>query len=101
MQNQIEFKLTQNFKCKRCGCNHYDKLMYTGMKTLNEENAIMKERYVCRNCDFPFDINEYLKENVNSIKITPNELLNQSNYIDEGVDFKVNGETIKKENKHE
>ena len=85
MQNQLEFKLIQNFKCKRCGCTNYDKLLYTGMKTLNEDNSIIEERYVCRNCDFPFNIHEYLQNS--DIHITANELLNQSEFIDEGVDF--------------
>lgn len=99
MQNQIEYKMVNNFKCKRCGCTHYDKMIYTGMKTLDEEDAIIYEKYVCRNCDFPFNINEY-NENDN-IKITPEELLNQSTFIDEGTEIQLNGETIKKENKYE
>ena len=98
MQNQIDFKLTQNFKCKKCGCNTYDKLIYTGMKTLDEENAIIHERYVCRNCDFPFNMNEYLKNsNLENISITPSELLNNSVFIDEGTELKINDNVIKGE----
>ena len=99
MRNQLEFKLIQNFKCKRCGYDRYDKMIYTGMKTLDEDDSIIEERYVCRNCDFPFNINEYVQND--NIYITPNELLNQSEFIDEGVDFQVNGESIKKENVNE
>ena len=99
MQNQLEFKLIQNFKCKRCGCTHYDKLLFTGMKTLDEDDAIMEERYVCRNCDFPFNISDYIQND--TINITSEELLNQSEFIDEGTDFKINNESIKKENIYE
>lgn len=103
MQNEIEYKLINNFRCKRCGCIHYDKMIYTGMKTLDEEDAIIHERYVCRNCDFPFNINDYIIENeeVKNITTTPNELLNESVFVDEGTEIQINGETIKKENKHE
>ena len=101
MHNQIEYKLTNEFKCKRCGCTKYDKMIYTGLKTLDEEDAIIYEKYVCRNCDFPFNITDYLKENTDSITITPLELLNQSNFIDEGIEIQMNGKTIKKEDKHE
>lgn len=102
MQNQIEYKLINNFKCKKCGCTKYDKMIYTGMKTLDEEDAIIHERYVCRNCDFPFDINSYLEDSKSEkITITPSELLNNSVFVDEGTEIQINGETIKKENKHE
>lgn len=99
MQNQLEFKLVQNFRCKRCGCNHYDKLIYTGMKTLDEENSVIYDKYVCRNCDFPVNINGYLIND--KINITSDELLNQSEFIDDGVDFQVDGESIIKENINE
>ena len=99
MQNEIEYKLVDNFKCKRCGCIHYDKMIYTGLKTLDEEDSIIYEKYVCRNCDFPFNINDYIQNN--SINITPEDLLNQSEFIDEGTEIKINGETIKKENINE
>lgn len=99
MQNELEFKLVQNFKCKRCGCTHYDKLMYTGMETLSDNNSIIEERYVCRNCDFPFDINEYITDE--NILMNSDELLNQSIMIDEGTEYQIDGKTIKKENKHE
>ena len=86
MQNQMEYKLINNFKCKRCGCTKYDKLIYTGLKTLDEENAIIAEKYVCRNCDFPCII-----DSDKNITITPEELLNQSVFIDEGTEI-INNE---------
>ena len=95
VENQLEFKLIQNFKCKRCGCTNYDKMIYTGMKTLGEKNASILERYVCRNCDFVFDINEYIStENIN---MSSSELLNNSTFVDEGTDFQINGQSIDKE----
>ncbi len=99
MQNHLEFKLIQNFKCKRCGCTHYDKLMYTGMKTLDESNSIIEEKYVCRNCDFPFDITDYIQND--NLQITSNELLDTSIFVDEGTEIQLNGESIKKENINE
>lgn len=102
MQNQIEYKLIHNFKCKRCGCTKYDKMIYTGMKTLDEEDSIIHERYVCRNCDYPFDITPYLKNsNLENITITPKELLDASIFVDEGTEIQINGESIKKENINE
>lgn len=88
MQNKLEFKLVQNFKCKRCGCINYDKLMYTGAKTLDEKDCIIEERYICRNCDFPFNISDYVSED--NINITSNELLKQSEFINEGIEFQNN-----------
>ena len=92
MQNQIEYKLIYNFKCKKCGCTKYDKLIYTGMKTLNEENAIIGEKYVCRNCDFPININSHINNSklTENITITPQELLDNSIFIDEGTEIKNN-----------
>lgn len=83
MQNQLEYVLINEFKCKRCGCTKYDKMIYTGMKTLDNENAIVCEKYVCRNCDFPFDINDYSKEIIENLTITSSELLSQSEFVDE------------------
>lgn len=102
MQNHIEYKLINEFRCKKCGCTKYDKILYTGMKTLDEENAIIYEKYVCRNCDFPFDINHYsINKQTDSINISPNELLEQSIFIDEGTEIQLNNEIIKKENNNE
>lgn len=98
MQNNLEFKLVNNFKCKRCGCTTYDKLIYTGVKTLNEEDAIVEERYVCRNCDFPFNIAPYLNNVQENITMSSNELLNESVFIDEGTDARINNKSIKEFN---
>lgn len=98
MQNNIEFKLVKNFICKKCGCTTYDKLIYTGIKTLNDDNSIICEKYVCRNCDFPININEYLNSIEENISMKVNELLNNSIFIDEGVSVKNNDKINKKEN---
>lgn len=79
--SDLNYTLVNNYKCKRCGCTHYDKIFYTGAKTLDEENAIMAEQYVCRNCNFPFNITEYTKSN--SITMTSDELLNTATIINE------------------
>ena len=86
MSNNLEYILVNNFKCKRCGCTHYDKLIHTGFKTLDEENSIELEQYVCRNCDFPINIDEYKRENL--INIDKNKLLNESEFINEGIEIK-------------
>jgi len=84
--SDINFIQITNFKCKRCGCTSYDKIIHTGLKTIDEENSIINEQYVCRNCDFPISINEY---NLNEeIKMPVNELLNQAKIIDEGIDIR-------------
>lgn len=98
MGNDLDFKLINSFKCKRCGCTNYDKLIYTGMKTLNDDDSIIHERYVCRNCDLPFKLENYIDkdtvlENINSSGL---ELVNNSEFIDEGVE-NIN-EDFKKEN---
>lgn len=86
MVNNLEYKLVHNFKCKRCGSTHYDKIFYTGLKTLDEENSIIEERYVCRNCNFPFNIEDYMVKNL--INMNKNELLNNSNFINQGIHIK-------------
>ena len=97
MENNLEFKLINNFKCKRCGCTNYDKNIYTGLKTLNDEDSIVEERYICRNCDFPFDINKYIKNDdfIENITMTSKDLLNQSKFIDNGTEIKINDKIIK------
>lgn len=94
--SNIEFKLVSNFKCKRCGCTKYDKEIFTGNKLLEDENSIIGERYVCRNCDFPININEYI--NVDSFKMTKDELLKEAIIIDDGIE-KIKSD--KGENKNE
>lgn len=73
MQN-LSFKMIKDFKCPRCGFPYYDKLMFTGDKSLNDENSIIFEKYVCRNCDFPVNINDYECEN-NDLQISSQELI--------------------------
>ena len=80
-EKKLEYILVQNFKCKKCGCTHYDKIMYTGDKTLDEEDSILLERYVCRNCDFSFNINDYKKQD--SYSMSSKELINNSIFINE------------------
>lgn len=89
MENKLEYILVNNFKCKRCGCNKYDKIFYTGDKLLDENDAIITTRYVCRNCNFPFNINDF--KELSKYESTPKELLNNSIYINEN----------EKENKNE
>ena len=92
MNDNLEFKLINSFKCKRCGCNNYDKLFYTGLHTLDEDNSIILEKYVCRNCDLPFYLEDYIKDDsiLKNIKSSPECLMNNSNIIDEGVENKLN-----------
>lgn len=82
MATNLKFELV-NFKCKRCGCTHYDKLIYTGFKTLDDDNPVIYEKYVCRNCDLPFIINNNNDSNV--IQMSSDELLKESKFTDEGV----------------
>lgn len=88
MSNDLEFKLINSFKCKRCGSTNYDKLIYTGANTLDEEDSIVLEKYVCRNCDLPFLLEDYIKDNtlLQDIKSSPYELMNDSEFSDEGVE---------------
>lgn len=79
--SDLEFILVNNFKCKRCGCTHYDKIFHTGFKTLGEENAIEYEEYVCRNCDYPVDIKKYQLDD--TLNIATNDLLQQSKFINQ------------------
>lgn len=79
--DNLEFILVNNYKCKRCGCINYDKVFYTGDKMLGDENAIQEEHYICRNCDFPFDITKYKKQN--SYNMSSKELLDESVFINE------------------
>lgn len=76
MSETMNYILIENFKCKRCGYNKYDELIYTGDKLINEKDSIIQTRYVCRNCDFPFNINDYTKSD--SININKHELLNNT-----------------------
>lgn len=84
--SNIEFKLVSNFKCKRCGCDKYDKEIFTGAKLLEDDDSIIGERYVCRNCDFPINIEEYIQ--TNSFNMTKEELLKEATIIDQGVENK-------------
>lgn len=88
MSNDLEFKLINSFKCKRCGSTNYDKLIYTGANTLDEEDSIVLEKYVCRNCDLPFLLEDYIKDDtlLQDIKSSPCELMNDSEFSDEGVE---------------
>lgn len=88
MSNDLEFKLINSFKCKRCGSTNYDKLIYTGANTLDEDNSIILEKYVCRNCDLPFLLEDYIKDDtlLQDIKSSPYELMNNSEFSDEGVE---------------
>lgn len=88
MSNDLEFKLVNSFKCKRCGSTNYDKLIYTGANTLDEDNSIILEKYVCRNCDLPFLLEDYIKDDtlLQDIKSSPYELMNNSEFSDEGVE---------------
>lgn len=88
MSNDLEFKLINSFKCKKCGSTNYDKLIYTGANTLDEEDSIVLEKYVCRNCDLPFLLEDYIKDDtlLQDIKSSPYELMNNSEFSDEGVE---------------
>lgn len=81
----MDYVLIPNYRCKRCGCTNYDKIIHTGTKTLDEKDAIVSEVYVCRNCDYPFDISEYQIED--KISMTEKELLNQAKIINEGIKY--------------
>ena len=83
IEQNLEFILVKNFKCRRCGCTHYDKIFYTGMKELSDENSIQEERYVCRNCDFPVNIQDYIPDE--TISMSSKELLDIAKFVDEGV----------------
>ena len=88
MSNDLEFKLINSFKCKRCGSTNYDKLIYTGIKTLNDKDPILLEKYVCRNCNLPFILEDYIKDDtlMKNINSSPYELMNTSKFTDEGVE---------------
>ena len=96
MSKDLEFILLNNFKCKKCGYRKYDKLIYTGLKTLEDEDSIILEKYVCRNCDHPFIISNE-KKSLNKLNISANELLNNSIYVDQGseINATINNEELK------
>lgn len=77
-EQNLEFILINNFKCRRCGSVNYDKMIYTGMKTLSDENSIVEERYVCRNCNLPFTLVKNDSNTIEHINISSNELINYS-----------------------
>ena len=82
MSTDMNFTLINNFRCKKCGSINYDKVIYTGNKFLEDEDAILSEQYVCRNCDYPINLQDYIiSEN---IQITSNDLLEQATIIEEG-----------------
>ena len=83
MSETLEYVLINSFKCKRCGCSKYDKLIYTGDKTLDHDDSIIQETYVCRNCDLPFNILNYA--NNNTLKIDKTNLLKESIIINENL----------------
>ncbi len=78
---ELEYILVNNYRCKRCGFNKYDVVFYTGDKLLNDKNSVLEKRYVCRNCNFPFDISHYKKQE--SYNMSANELLNKSIFVNE------------------
>ena len=88
MSNDLEFKLINSFKCKRCDSTNYDKLIYTGANTLDDDNSIILEKYVCRNCNLPFILEDYIKDDtlMKNINSSPYELMNTSKFTDEGVE---------------
>lgn len=88
MSNDLEFKLINSFKCKRCGSTNYDKLIYTGANTLDDDDSIILEKYVCRNCNLPFILEDYIKDDtlMKNINSSPYELMNTSKFTDEGVE---------------
>lgn len=88
MPNDLEFKLINSFKCKRCGSTNYDKLIYTGAHTLDEDDSVILEKYVCRNCNLPFLLENYIKDDtlLQNITSSPYELMNESKFTDEGVE---------------
>lgn len=71
--SDLYFIQLNNFKCKRCGYNKYDKLMFTGDKLLDDDDVQIIEKYVCRNCDYPIRLSQYTNDN--NIVIDKNELL--------------------------
>ena len=88
MSNDLEFKLINSFKCKRCGSTNYDKLIYTAANTLDDDNSIILEKYVCRHCNLPFILEDYIKDDtlMKNINSSPYELMNTSKFTDEGVE---------------
>ena len=68
----MEYILIPNFKCKRCGCTEYDKQFFPRINplTLEPDNDLDNaySRYICRNCDLPFDLQEYDLTNATIIK---------------------------------
>ena len=74
MSNDLEFKLINSFKCKRCGSTNDDKLIYTGANTLDDDDSIILEDYIK---------DDTLMKNINS---SPYELMNTSKFTDEGVE---------------
>lgn len=93
--NDLHFDLVNNFKCKKCGYTEYDKMIYTGDKTLDEEDAIIHEQYICRNCHHPFKLDVNENNLIDNITISPKELLHEAQFVDEGVDGK---QIVKDEN---
>lgn len=86
-EQNLEFILINDFKCRRCGSTNYDKIFYTGNKTLGEENSIIHQRYVCRNCDLPFTLVETKSNTIEHINMSSKELIDQSiNNIEEKED---------------
>ena len=83
MSQDIDFKLIPNFKCKRCNCLNYDKIICTGNQSLDDENSIQKEIYVCRNCNL--DISNVIIEHTSNdyIQMESSQLLNEANVINE------------------
>ena len=68
--------------------NNYDKLIYTGANTLDDDDSIILEKYVCRNCNLPFILEDYIKDDtlMKNINSSPYELMNTSKFTDEGVE---------------
>lgn len=55
----IEYILNLNFICPRCKCTHYDKIICTNDKTINNLDNNYEGYYVCRNCNLKINIGGY------------------------------------------
>ena len=51
-------------------------------------DSIILEKYVCRNCNLPFILEDYIKDDtlMKNINSSPYELMNTSKFTDEGVE---------------
>ena len=86
-KNNLEFILT-DFICSRCGCTLYDKVIYTGNKTLEDDDSIIYEEYRCRNCNKVININKQINDK--TISMSKEDLLDQSKFINNGIKYTNN-----------